>query len=118
MIKIPHLPPMRFAQELVEKVDENTIIVCCKFDTIPSLATLVEAAAQASAGFSEDEKKGFLIQVRDVTLNQKIEKKQLYVYLKMRVNITNTAQFDFTFFAEDRCEKNPLAAGSFSIYKK
>ncbi|MGM0533484.1 MAG: hypothetical protein ACQERK_03200 [Campylobacterota bacterium] len=119
MIDIPHLPPVRFAKEVKKVVDDDCIVVSCEFNGIAQIAELTEAAAQASAGFSEEKnQKGFLIQVRDACITADIESSKLDVMLRVLVNTGKTAQFEFLFFHEHTPGAKPVAGGLFTVYKE
>ena len=67
-LNLPHQEPIRFAKCVVTKED-TTAVVKVKFDSVPSLAMLVESAAQSSAAFSLDNNKmGFLVTLKNIQL--------------------------------------------------
>ncbi len=72
-LNLPHQSPVKFAKYIISK-DETSALVRVEFESVPSLAMLVEAAAQSSAAFSEGkEKMGFLVTLKNVKLLQKAE---------------------------------------------
>jgi hypothetical protein len=66
---IPHLPPIKFAQKIV-RVNNNEALVLVSFPFEPTLAMYVEAAAQSSASFvQENESKiGFVVSLKEIKL--------------------------------------------------
>lgn len=119
MIDIPHLPPIRFAQSVVEKRGEDCIVVECKFPQQPTIGELIEASAQASAGFGVQEgQNGFLVQVRDVEILKPIEHTTLFTQISLKVDIGAMTQFEFSFFSENNLQSQPLAKGGFTIFKQ
>jgi len=119
MIDIPHLPPIRFAQEVVSRLDSQTIVVCCTFDSPPSMAQMIEAAAQSSAGFGVQKgQDGYLVQVKDVNVLEKPAQTTLFVKVVNTATLGNTSQFSFEFFKEDSVSTPPLCSGNFTIFKQ
>ena len=68
-MRLPHQEPLLFAREVIEKRD-NEAIVLCEFELLPTLPMFIEAAAQSCAAFaprkSDDIPTGFLVSCRDV----------------------------------------------------
>jgi len=70
-IKLPHLAPIRFAKTILQK-DEKSAKVLLEFEILPSLAMLVEAAAQSSAAFRQsDNENAYLVSLKNIKLLQK-----------------------------------------------
>ena len=80
-IKLPHLAPIRFAQDILQK-EEKTARVSLEFEMLPSLAMLVEAAAQSTAAFREsDNENAYLVSLKNIKLIQKPLQKSLEVFI-------------------------------------
>ena len=68
VLHLPHQEPIHFAKYILWK-EETSALVKVEFPSIPSLAMLIEAAAQSSAAFNEgDHTLAFLVSVKDVKL--------------------------------------------------
>lgn len=112
-MNIPHQLPVRFAQEVIT-ANENTVNVKCTFPTFPTLPMLFEAAAQSSAGFSQEESKiGFLISVKDAELL--ISPKELNLILEIEKGISFGAVCEFLFTAKSPDKLSVYAKGSLTI---
>jgi hypothetical protein len=119
MIDIPHLPPIRFAQEVTKQIDAQTVVVRCVFQAPPSMAQMIEAAAQASAGFGIQEgQDGYLVQVKDVNVIEKPTQTTLFVKVSNTATLGNTSQFTFTFFNDLTLCDPQLCSGNFTIFKQ
>ena len=69
-IKLPHKAPLKFAKTILHK-EPKRARVAIEFEEIPSLAMLVEAAAQSSAAFRIDERENaFLVSLKNIELLQ------------------------------------------------
>ncbi len=76
-MNLPHLAPVLFAKEVIKK-EENSLHVECQFPYPPTLAMVLEAAAQSSSGFASDDiKEGFLVAVNSLVLHKKLIKPNL-----------------------------------------
>ena len=104
-LKLPHQDPIRFAKHALSK-EGDTYTVQVGFDSIPSLAMIVEAAAQSSAAFDEGSSKmGFLVTLKNIKLLQKPES------LEYLVKVTSGAQVDsLTYFSFETFDENSLIA--------
>lgn len=81
-LKLPHKTPVIFAKDILSK-NNSTAIVRVEFDYLPSLAMIVEASAQSSAAFSNQEGElAFLISVKDI--------KQIEEFTELEYNIKIT----------------------------
>jgi len=77
-IKLPHLAPIKFAVATLEKEDKKAKVLL-EFPQLPSLAMLVEAAAQSSAAFRvNDKENAYLVSLKNIKLIQNPTKKTLY----------------------------------------
>jgi len=67
-IKLPHKAPLKFAKTILQK-EQKRARVAIEFDEIPTLAMLVEAAAQSSAAFrADDSENAFLVSLKNIEL--------------------------------------------------
>ena len=110
-LNLPHKAPIRFAQYAISK-EGDTHRVKVKFDTIPTLAMIVEAAAQSSAAFDDgNSKMGFLVTLKNIKLLQKP------MVREYEVDVTSGAQVDaLTYFTFETYDADILVAkGTFII---
>jgi hypothetical protein len=104
-LKLPHQAPINFAKYIISK-EENSAVVKVKFDAIPTLPMIVEAAAQSSAALSDDEKKmGFLVTLKNIKLLEKLSYLEYDVKVLLEQNIE-----DFRYFNFEVNDKNTLVA--------
>lgn len=69
-INLPHIAPLKFAKHIIEKAPKRARVYVA-FEEIPSLPMLVEAAAQSSAAYREnDSESAYLVSLKDVSLVQ------------------------------------------------
>jgi len=110
-LNLPHQEPILFAKHVIEtEGDTNSVKV--EFDTIPSLAMIVEAAAQSSAAFDKGEDKmGYLVTLKNIKL---LEKPSSLEYI---VKVTSEQQIDaLTYFTFETYDKELIVAtGTFII---
>jgi len=110
-LHIPHQDPIKFAKYVLFK-DNLEALVQLSFDTVPSLAMLIEAAAQASGAFaSEQTKLGFVASLKGCKLLQKPTLKELQAKLTKQYEMGNMHSFDFNIL-QDGIQ---LAKGSFVL---
>jgi hypothetical protein len=70
-IKLPHIAPIKFAKYTLHK-NELTARVSLEFPQVPTLAMMIEAAAQSSAAFRmNDRENTYLVSLKGVELLQK-----------------------------------------------
>jgi len=111
---IPHIPPIRFVKSLVS-ADEKKASVLVEFESIPSLAMFVEAAAQSSSAVIDDDKilkMGYLVTLKNIKLLQEPKDKTyiIDVYVESRLE-------SFKFFSFKVFSKNiEIANGSLSVH--
>ena len=98
-MSIPHQEPIKFAKELIE-ANEEFVKVKCSFKTLPSLAMIFEAAAQSSAGFSQEEKAkiGFLVSLKGVKLNKKLDTLDYIIKVDKNLELGTVCEFSFTVY--------------------
>lgn len=97
-LNLPHQAPLRFAKYVIRE-EENFAMVKVKFDHVPTLPMLVEAAAQSSAAFSEDENKmGFLVSLKNVKLFKKPTALEYDVKVTLERRLEKFNYFDFEIY--------------------
>jgi len=110
-LKLPHKEPLKFAKYIISKEDD-TYTVRIQFDNIPTLAMLVEAAAQSSAAFAEGEDKmGFLVTLKNIKLLEKPASLEYNVEVTSGQQVDSLTYFTFKIYDEDTC----IAEGIFII---
>lgn len=110
-LHIPHQDPIKFAKYILFR-DEKEALVQLSFDTSPSLAMLIEAAAQASGAFAtEGTTMGFVVSLKGCKLLQKPQTKELRAKLIKEYEMGNMHSFAFSIL-EDNAE---VAQGSFVL---
>ena len=115
-LNLPHKAPVRFAQEIIFKdLDNDVAIVSIKFDSLPSLAMIVEASAQSSAAFGGNDKKmGFLVSLKNIKLLEELKYLSYHVEIFAEYQLGGLSYFNFKVFSKDEKEKI-LATGTFII---
>ena len=110
-LELPHQHPIRFAQEILSK-DSHKASVSVEFPDIPSLAMMIEAAAQSSAAFSDNaSQEGFLVSLKNVKLLQKPTTALLQADIIIEHSLNNMSIFTFLIHQDT----TPVAMGSFTI---
>lgn len=101
-MNLPHLPPIRFAKEMLT-CKEKRASVLCEFPCLPTLSMLTEAAAQASSAFamSDTPQNGFLVLIKDVSLHVKVQSLTCVVVIEERLSIGNSSEFYFEVFEKE-----------------
>jgi len=110
---IPHLPPIRFVKSLLY-CDSQSASVKIAFEEIPTLAMLVEAAAQSSSGIEDDDNKakmGFLVSLKNVELLQELKLLEYTADIELVHKSDNFKSLLFTI----KQNKKTVAKGTFSI---
>lgn len=95
-MNLPHLAPLIFAKEVLFKNSER-VEVKCEFDSVPTLAMCVEAAAQSCAAFEDggSESLAFLTQCSEVHFLEKVEALSLLFSLHKEVEVAGYKKFFF-----------------------
>ncbi|RXJ84825.1 hypothetical protein [Arcobacter sp. CECT 8985] len=115
-MNIPHLPPIKFAQEKISVQDNIAKVKVC-FPSIPTLPMLFESAAQSSAAFSSEEsKEGFVISLKDIELLNDLEDLEYIAQIKKEHEFGQICEFSFEILKLD--EKEKFAKGIFTIMVK
>jgi hypothetical protein len=97
MINLPHQKPIKFANKIIEKKDDETI-TSCSFPSIPSLAMVCEAAAQSTAAFdinSDTPKIGFLVSLKNIEQLKEFSKKDYLVKIKKSFDFGQMQEYEF-----------------------
>jgi len=100
-MNLPHLPPIRFAKEILTCNDKTATIVC-EFPYPPTLPMLTEAAAQASSAFAQTTipQNGFLVLMKDISLYVKLQGLTCRVVITERLSFGNSSEFYFEVLEE------------------
>jgi len=110
-LNLPHKEPIRFAKHIISQ-ELNRARVAIEFDEIPSLAMMIEAAAQSSAAIGEsDTKMGFLVSLKNVKLLTPPTKKNLEVEVVNEHNMETMKMMSFDVFEDE----TKVSTGAFMI---
>ncbi len=98
-MNLPHLPPVRFAQEVISRTEEE-VQVLCVFPNVPTLPMLAEAAAQSTSAFSNSvtPQIGFLISLKEVVLFGDVLFLEYIIIVKNTATIGTFEEFYFEVF--------------------
>jgi hypothetical protein len=101
-MNLPHLPPIRFAKEILTCKDKRASVLC-EFPCLPTLPMLTEAAAQASSAFatSDTPQNGFLVLIKDVSLHVKPKNLTCNIMIEARLSLGNSSEFYFEVFEKE-----------------
>lgn len=110
-LNLPHRAPVLFAKEILFK-ESNKARVSLEFESLPSLAMMIEAAAQSSAAFSDKEgKEGFLVSLKNVKLLKNPSLKKLEVEVVNEHNLDKMSYISFNVMENTTA----LVTGSFVV---
>ena len=110
-LNLPHEEPIRFAKHIISK-ESSRARVEIGFDEIPSLAMMIEAAAQSSAAIGEsDATMGFLVSLKNIKLLTSPTKTILEVEVVNEHNMENMKMMSFDIFEDE----TKISTGSFMI---
>jgi hypothetical protein len=95
MLNLPHKPPILFAHDIVSK-DDNKVVVLVKFESIPTLAMMMEAAAQSSSAFCDKSNEGYIISCSNLALHSypKGHTFNAHIVSTMQADILNEIHFE------------------------
>ncbi|NCD11451.1 MAG: hypothetical protein EOL93_02785 [Epsilonproteobacteria bacterium] len=95
-MNLPHLAPIRFAKVVLERT-ENRARVFCEFPSLPTLAMIVEAAAQSFSAFGEDEqpRMGFLVLMKEISLHVNPKENALVMHCEHKGSFGMTSELFF-----------------------
>ena len=114
-MNLPHQEPLIFAKKII-KIKNGTAYVLCEFKEIPTLAMLIEAAAQASSSFDNlhnKDKIGFLTVAKDIELLTTPNDTIYIIKLNELMELNNIKQFSFGAFT--KVDDIKVVTGSFTI---
>lgn len=95
VLNLPHQEPIHFAKYILWK-NETSALVKVKFKSIPSLGMLIEAAAQSSAAFNENNHNlAFLVSVKDVKLLCQLAITEYDIKINFEYRLENIVYFYF-----------------------
>lgn len=110
-INLPHQEPVKFAKYIIKK-ELNSARVKVEFDEVPSLALLIEGAAQSSAALGEAEaRNAYLVSLKNIHLLRKAQLKSFEIEVNHECTLDNMNSVSFNVFEN---EQN-IASGSFVI---
>lgn len=110
-LSLPHKEPIRFAKYIISK-ESNMARVKVEFNKIPSLAMMIEAAAQSSSAIGDDNTlMGFLVSLKNIKLLTVPTKTTLEVEILNEHNMEKMKMMNFNIF-EDEIK---ISTGSFII---
>ncbi|MEA1917701.1 MAG: hypothetical protein U9N42_09310 [Campylobacterota bacterium] len=108
---LPHKKPVRFAQAIIEK-DENSALVRVEFETTPSLAMVVESAAQSVGAFGDGGVKvGYLVSMSKVELLSKLHSLHYDMKIEKEHTFDSLNYINFKLYEE----KEIVATGTFVL---
>jgi len=94
-INLPHQPPIRFAKYIISK-EEDSAKIFTEFPQLPSLAMLVEAAAQSCAALeSGDNKEGYLLALKNIKLHEELTKNSYTIIVSKEHDFGNMIYVGF-----------------------
>lgn len=110
-LHLPHQDPIKFARYVMFK-DDKEALVKAEFDTVPTLPMIIEAAAQSSAAFGNDDVSlGFLVTLKNIKLLETPSSLKYKVKVISEYKMEAMTYFSFEFLQEDIL----IATGSFII---
>ena len=110
-LSLPHKEPILFAQNVLSK-DTTSARVAVEFLQTPSLAMMIEAAAQSTAAFNDGSKSGgYLVGMKNVKLLSKASEKKLEVEVVLKHSVENMRLINFEVYQKSLL----LCKGSLTI---
>jgi len=110
---LPHTAPIKFVKELLQ-TDETSAIVKIAYEELPTIGMLIEAAAQSSAGISDEQnigRMGFLVSLKNVKLLEEIKSYEYIAKIELVSKLDNFKSLKFNIFEDELM----IAKGSFAI---
>jgi hypothetical protein len=110
---LPHVAPIKFVKSRLH-TDSTSTTVELGFDEIPTLGMLIEAAAQSTAGISDEqnsERMGFLVSLKNVKLLQKIDSYEYISKIELLSKLDNFKSLKFEIYKDEEM----IAKGFFAI---
>jgi len=114
-IKLPHKDPVKFAKYIISNNGE-VAIVRVEFTTLPSLAMIIESAAQSTAGLGSNGKSqmGYLVSLKNIKLIKELKYLEYDVKIIAEHKLGQLSYFRFEVYKEDEKE-DFLVTGTFII---
>jgi len=116
LLPLPHQPPILFAKEKLQTINETTKSVALSYEFIPTLAMLIEGASQASVVFAKENenkpKEGYVLSLHAINAYKKATSTQLQAILEQTANLGEMLRYDFSVYENEKL----LADGSFVVY--
>ena len=110
-INLPHLAPIKFAKNISYK-ELNKVRVEVEFNETPSLAMMVEAAAQSSSAIgNEDVDIAYLVSMKNIQLLTPPTQNRFEIEVINEHNLENMKYMSFNVFEKEKIIVN----GSFVI---
>jgi len=110
---LPHKAPIKFVKSLLQ-TDKKSATVKIAYEELPTIGMLIEAAAQSSAGISDDEnsgRMGFLVSLKNVKFLQDIKSYEYIAKIELVSRLENFKSLKFEIYEEE----SMIAKGSFAI---
>jgi len=102
-IKLPHLAPIKFAKEIISTTNSSAEVEI-EYEQLPSLAMLVEAAAQSCAALKTDKnEEAFLVSLKGIKLLQKPTKMRLRASINEEHRLDKMRYVSFEIFEDKSC---------------
>lgn len=111
-LKLPHKAPILFAKKILSR-DVNTARVSVEFNEVPSLAMLVESAAQSASAINENTtlKSAYLVSMKNIKLLFSPSKKYCEIEVINEYNLNNMKLINFKIFEDARL----ISTGSLTL---
>lgn len=94
-LNLPHKSPILFAKRVLSK-DSTGARVAVEFPQTPSLAMMIESAAQSTAAFNDGTKKGgYLVGMKNIKLLNEASEKNLEVKIVLKHSVENMRLIGF-----------------------
>jgi len=110
---LPHIAPIKFVKSILQ-TDEKSAIVEISYDEIPTIGMLIEAAAQSSAGITDDDnigRMGFLVSLKNVKLFEEIKSVHYIAKVELLSKLDDFKSLKFEVFENEKL----IVKGSFAI---
>ena len=100
-LELPHKAPILFAKKILSR-DLNTARVSVEFNEVPSLAMLVESAAQSASAINENTtlKSAYLVSMKNIKLLASPSKKYCEIEVTNEYNLNNMKLINFKIFED------------------
>lgn len=111
-LQLPHRTPILFARTIVSR-DINKARVRVSFCEVPSLAMLVESAAQSSSGIDKNFSitGAYLVSMKNIKMLSRPRKKDFEIEVINEYNLNNMKLMNFKVFEDTKL----ISTGSFTL---